>query len=59
MDPATIALLASTVMREIADIQDRNAAGTITQADIDKMLALLDHTVDSWDAKVKAHQKLI
>ncbi len=56
MDTASTALLVSEFLRMSADMQDRLTAGTITQDDIDKMLALLDHTLDTWQAKVDAHR---
>ncbi len=56
MDTASTALLVSELLRMSADMQDRLTAGTITQDDIDKMLALLDHTLDTWQAKVDAHR---
>ncbi len=56
MDAVAITSLISAGMRLFADMQDRAAAGTLTQADIDKMLAVLDHTLDSWQAKVDAHR---
>ncbi len=56
MDPVTLSVLLSTALREIANMQERAAAGTITQADIDKMLALSDHTWDALAARVAAHK---
>lgn len=54
MDPLTISALISGGLRVYADIAERNAAGTITDADIASMLALLGHNLDTWQAKVDA-----
>jgi hypothetical protein len=56
MDALSISLLVSSLARLSADMMDRQTAGTITQADIDKMLALLDHTLDTWQAKIDARR---
>jgi hypothetical protein len=56
MDPTILAALITASLRELALMQERAASGTITQADIDKMLVVLDHTLDTWQAKVDAHK---
>lgn len=56
MDPIAISALLSTGMRLWADFADRAAAGTITHEDIQKMLGLLGHTLDTWQAKIDAHK---
>jgi hypothetical protein len=58
MDPATIAMLISSGMRVYADISERNASGTITDDDIAKMLALLGHDADTWQAELDAKKKI-
>jgi len=49
-------MLLSAGMRAYADFADRAAAGTITHDDIQKMLGMLGHTLDTWQAKVDAHK---
>lgn len=57
MDPVVISGLISAGLRIYADMADRLAAGTITDADIDAMLATLGSHADAWQAKIDAHRK--
>lgn len=56
MTPIEISALVTAGMRMYADFADRAAAGTITHEDIQKMLGMLGHTLDTWQAKVDAHK---
>lgn len=55
VDPLSAALIVSELLRLTADFQQGAVAGTITHDDIVRMLGVLGHTLDTWQAKVDAH----
>lgn len=48
--------LVSAGLRVYADIAERNAAGTITDADIDLLLSTLGTKADAWETQIQAHR---
>lgn len=54
MELLELAPLLSAGMRAYADFADRAAAGTISHDDIQRMLGLLGHTLDTWQADLDA-----
>lgn len=56
LDPVSVSLLLSSVLRLTADLSEQAHAGTISDEDITKMLDLLGHNLDTWQAKIDAHR---
>ena len=54
LDPVSVSLLVSQVLRLTADFSEAAHAGTITDEQIDAMLTLIGHNADSWQAEIDA-----
>ncbi len=60
MDAVTATALAAEVLSLASGFVTSAQNGTITQAQIDAMLAILGHNLDSWQAQIDARKlKLI
>lgn len=56
MDPAMISALIQIGLNQWADYQDRQAKGTLTDADVDAMVTALDAKLTGFQALIDAHK---
>ena len=57
MDPVLISSLIQMGLNQWADYQDRQAKGTLTDADVDAMIASLDAKLVSFQALIDSKKK--
>lgn len=59
MDPVLVSALIQMGLNQWADYQDRQAKGTITDADVDAMIAALDAKISGFQALIDAHKAVV
>lgn len=56
MDPLMITALITQAMRVVADIQDRNAKGEVTDADVAVLVGVVKAHIAGFQALIDAHK---